>query len=57
MQITTFNPFISTSHSDETVMLFEQLGFMRRHKKEGIEIAELTPYVTGIQNNDAIGFK
>ena len=54
MQITTFNPFISTSHSDETVMLFEQLGFMRRHKKEGIEIADRDDTV--IRMKDASGF-
>ena len=40
MQITTFNPFISTSHSDETARLFEELGFERRHRKVGIEIAD-----------------
>ena len=54
MQITTFNPFISTSHSDETVMLFEKLGFMRRHKKEGIEIADRDDTV--IRMKDASGF-
>ena len=40
MQITTFNPFISTSHADETITIFEELGFERRHTKEGIEIAD-----------------
>ena len=39
MKITTFNPFISTSHADETIRLFEELGFERTHKKVGIEIA------------------
>lgn len=54
MQITTFNPFISTSHSDETIMLFEELGFERRHKKEGIEIADRDDTV--IRMKDKNGF-
>jgi len=40
MTITTFNPFIDTAHADELIKLFEELGFERRHKKEGIEIAD-----------------
>ena len=40
MKITTFNSFIATSKTDETISLFEELGFERHHKKEGIEIAE-----------------
>lgn len=35
MKITTFNSFIATSRTDETIRLFEELGFERRHKKEG----------------------
>ena len=54
MQITTFNPFIATLHSDETIMLFEELGFERRHKKEGIEIADRDNTV--IRMKDANGF-
>ena len=54
MQITTFNPFVSTSHSDETVKLFEELGFERRHKKEGIEIADRDDTV--IRMKDTNGF-
>jgi hypothetical protein len=54
MQITTFNPFISTSRSDETIMLFERLGFKRRHTKEGIEIADRDDTV--IRMKDTNGF-
>ena len=36
MTITTFNPFIDTAHADELIKLFEELGFERRHKKDGI---------------------
>ena len=54
MQITTFNPFISTSHYDETMLLFEELGFERRHTKEGIEIADR--YDTVMRMKDTNGF-
>ena len=54
MQITTFNPFISTSHSDETITLFQELGFERRHTKEGIEIADRDDTV--IRMKDTNGF-
>ena len=40
MKITTFNPFIMTTQVDDTIKLFESLGFERRHTKEGIEIAD-----------------
>jgi len=40
MKITTFNPFIMTTQVDDTIKLFEALGFERRHTKEGIEIAD-----------------
>lgn len=39
MKITTFDPFIATAHVDETIEMLEELGFERRHTKEGIEIA------------------
>ncbi len=54
MKITTFNPFISTLHVDETISLFEELGFERTHKKKGIEIAEKDNTV--IRMKDANGF-
>lgn len=54
MQITTFNPFISTSKPDEAIRLFEELGFERRHTKEGIEIADRDDTV--IRMKDPNGF-
>ena len=54
MNITTFNPFISTAHPDEAVSLFKELGFERRHTKEGIEIADRDDTV--IRMKDANGF-
>jgi hypothetical protein len=54
MKITTFNPFITTSHVDETIRLFEALGFERTHTKVGIEIAERDDTV--IRMKDANGF-
>ena len=54
MKITTFNPFIATSQVDETIKIFETLGFERRHKKEGIEIAYRDDTI--IRMKDANGF-
>lgn len=54
MKITTLNPFISTTHPDEAVKLFGELGFERRHTKEGIEIAKRDDTV--IRMKDANGF-
>lgn len=50
MKITTFNPFIATSQVDDTVRAFEALGFERRHKKEGIEIADREDSVIRMKN-------
>ena len=36
MKITTFNPLIITKDPESTIQLFEELGFKRRHTKEGI---------------------
>ena len=54
MKITTFNSFIATSQTEETICLFEELGFERHHKKEGIEIAERDDTV--VRMKDANGF-
>ena len=40
MKITSFNPLIATAHYGSIVKLFEELGFERRHTKEGIEIED-----------------
>ena len=37
MKITAFNPIIVTPNAADAVALFEELGFERRHTKEGIE--------------------
>ena len=36
MTITSFNPLIVTKNAEETIALFEALGFERRHTKTGI---------------------
>ena len=54
MTITTFNPFIDTAHADEIIKLFEEMGFERRHKKAGIEIADRNDTV--FRMKDANGF-
>jgi hypothetical protein len=36
MTITSFNPLIVTKNPEETIALFEALGFERRHMKTGI---------------------
>ena len=36
MKITSFNPLILTKDPESTIKLFEELGFRRRHTKEGI---------------------
>ena len=37
MKITSFNPSIITKNAEETIALFEALGFERRHMKTGID--------------------
>lgn len=54
MKITAFNPFISTTDSDEVVSLFGELGYERRHTKKGIEIADRDDTV--IRMKDENGF-
>lgn len=52
MEITTFNPQIVTRDAESIVQLFEELGFERRHRQEGIGDLD----VTGIRMRDANGF-
>ena len=54
MKLTTFNPFIDAANPDELVRLFGELGFERRHTKQGIEIADREDTV--IRMKDAGGF-
>ena len=42
MKITTFNPLIITRDPESAIQLFEELGFVRRHTKEGIGEANVT---------------
>ena len=42
MKITTFNPAIITKNAEETIALFEALGFERRHMKTGIDDKDIT---------------
>lgn len=37
VKITAFNPLIVSTHADEIVALFEELGFEHAHTKEGID--------------------
>ena len=50
MQITTFNPIIISSKSDDIVKLFEELGFEKRHHNEEVEDRP------GFRMKDANGF-
>lgn len=52
MKITSFNPQIITKDAESVVLLFEALGFQRRHTKE--DIGELG--ITGIRMKDDNGF-
>ena len=52
MKITSFNPLIVTKDAESAIALFEQLGFERRHTKEGISENN----VTDVRMKDANGF-
>ena len=52
MQITSFNPLIITKDSENVIKLFEELGFERRHKKEGINDED----ISSVRMKDANGF-
>ena len=52
MKITSFNPIIVTRDPESAVALFEELGFEKRHQKEGISDHE----ITAIRMKDANGF-
>lgn len=53
MKITSFNPLIVTSKSEEIIALLEALGFERRHKKTGINDKDITT----VSMKDANGFR
>ena len=52
MKITSFNPLIATTDAESTIKLFEELGFEKKHTKEGISINN----VTNVRMKDANGF-
>lgn len=52
MKITAFNPLIVTKDAPSAISLFEELGFQRRHTKEGISMNN----VTDVRMKDANGF-
>lgn len=49
MKITSFHPSIVTKNAEETIALFEALGFERRHTKTGINghVTSVTMKYTG----------
>ena len=53
MKITSFNPLIVAADPENTIKLFEELGFARRHKKGSLDGREDT---TSIRMKDANGF-
>ena len=52
MTITTFNPAIITKNAEETIALFEALGFERRHMKTGINDQDITLIRINVRNFD-----
>ena len=50
MEITTFNPMIVTKDANNTVKLFEEMGFKKRHIKDGIGMFGVTNY--RLKNDD-----
>ncbi len=52
MKITTFNPLIVTQDPESAIKLFEEMGFERRHTKEGIGENK----TTDVRMKDANGF-
>jgi predicted lactoylglutathione lyase len=44
MKITSFNPLIVTKDAENTIKLFEELGFKKRHTKDNISMNSVTDY-------------
>jgi hypothetical protein len=53
MKITSFNPLIVSADPENTIKLFEDLGFERRHKKNEVDGRDDT---VGVRMKDANGF-
>ena len=57
MKITTFNPMILTKKPEETISLFEALGFERHHhKSDETENEEQSLVFSSVRMKDANGF-
>ena len=57
MKITSFYPSIVTKNAEETIALFEALGFERRHnKKDAVENGEQGLNFSSVVMKDANGF-
>ena len=57
MKITTFNPMILTKNPEETISLFESLGFERHHhKNDETENEEQSLAFSSVRMKDANGF-
>lgn len=52
MQITTFNPMILSKSADDIIKLFEELGFEKKHQKDGIDNKD----ISSVRMTDANGF-
>lgn len=52
MKITSFKPLILTNDAENTVALFEELGFEVRHEKDGINGKDINAFMM----KDANGF-
>ncbi|MBR1663783.1 MAG: hypothetical protein IJ696_05600 [Ruminococcus sp.] len=53
MKITSFNPIVATSHCEEVVKVFEELGFERKHFQENIDDKDMN--AVDMKNED--GFR
>ena len=53
MKITSFNPLILTTDPENTIKLFEALGFERKHTKDDLEGRE---DIVGVRMKDSNGF-
>ena len=53
MKITTFNPLVLTTDPENTIKLFEDLGFERKHTKDDLEDRE---DIVGVRMKDQNGF-
>ena len=52
MKITSFDPLVATSQPESVIAQFEALGFEKRHRKEGVTIADIDQTITRLKNPD-----